>query len=922
MNLLTCDWETYYDRDYSLSKLTTEEYVRHANFEPIGISVKVNSDPAVWYSGDDFRGFLSQYDWENSAVLCHNTVFDGAIFGWHFGIKPRMWLDTLSMARPFYAVKVGLSLAALARHYDLGEKGTEVVDAYGIHKNEFSPTKLAAYGAYCVNDVELTYKLFHKMKSMFSTKELMVIDQTLRMYTEPVIELDKPTLHAHLADVVAKRDKFLKDTADADGMTVEEVRKALMSNPKFAAKLEALGVQPPMKISHRTGKPAYAFAKSDQDFLDLLEDSDEAVASLVAARLGVKSTIEETRTNRMLNIADRGPLPVLLQYYAAHTGRFGGGDKMNLQNLPRGTPDKPGKLRSALRAPKGKVFVACDSSQIEARTLAWLAGQTDLLDDFRLNRDPYSKFATQIYGIPVNKSMKVERFVGKTCILGLGYGMGKDKLARTLEIGQGGISVKVSASDAESYVKVYRDNNRKIVNLWYRASEALRHMVRGSSYEIGKLNLRCAGDNIYLPNGMRITYAGLNQNTHNDQYRYIGSKDGRHWTKLTAAKMMPNKAEADAILNSVKWTYIYGGKVIENCLAAGTKVLTNSGWKAIEAVTLSDKLWDGKEWVVHDGLINQGKQFTTVVDGVRMTPDHKVLTASGWVNASSCEGHSRADFRMPDGTEVHGEQQPPLRVGVPLRMWNVSAAGRNGRDEVRSEGRNPELRLYARSEEPDARHVEASSIRGMAEHGGSLHAAYAPSVEEVWGERDYSLLSVASQLRSVLDGHGAYLPAGAYARPDGQQRAVLSGELSLGYIPDADYEPAQQSAGGFARSLGSAEDQSEYVVLPLEERTVYDIRNAGPRTRFMVLGDNGPLIVHNCVQALARIIVAEQMVAIGQRYKVVLQVHDEIVIVVDEDEAEEARAFMEQVMRTPPDWGRDLPVDCESGVGHSYGEAK
>ena len=293
MDIITVDFETYYDKQFSLRKLTTEEYIRHEQFEVIGLSVKVNDDDTVWLSGahDALKKYLhANYDWESSAVLAHNTLFDGAILSWLFDIHPRVWLDTLCMARALHGVEVGGSLAFLAEKYNLGEKGTEVLDAVGKRRLDFTDQELSSYGDYCVNDTDLTFKLYKKFEKSFPVVELKTIDLTLRMFIDPVLELDLPKLKRHL-DVLKDQKEDLLEEA---GIAKDE----LMSNPKFALALETLGVTPPMKTSARTGKEAFAFAKSDEGFKALQEHEDPKVQALVAARIGLKSTLEETRTLR------------------------------------------------------------------------------------------------------------------------------------------------------------------------------------------------------------------------------------------------------------------------------------------------------------------------------------------------------------------------------------------------------------------------------------------------------------------------------------------------------------------------------------------------------------------------------------------------------------------------------------------------
>jgi hypothetical protein len=319
MSFITIDFETYYDKEFSLSKLTTEEYIRSPQFEVIGVGVKVLDGETEWASGthDEIAQFLSEFDWANSLVLAHNTMFDGAILSWRFGIVPKAYADTLSMARALHGLNVGGSLKKLVEMYQLGEKGTEVVNALGKHREDFSPEELSKYGDYCINDVELTYQLFKELMGQgFPKQELKLIDCTLRMFTDPVLELDLPALQAHLQDCVEAREKLLNE----GNITREEI----MSNKKFAERLKSLGVEPPMKLSPRTEKPTLAFAKTDEAFLALQDHENPDVQALVAARLGTKGTQEETRTQRFIDIAKRGTLPVPIKYYAAHTGRWGG----------------------------------------------------------------------------------------------------------------------------------------------------------------------------------------------------------------------------------------------------------------------------------------------------------------------------------------------------------------------------------------------------------------------------------------------------------------------------------------------------------------------------------------------------------------------------------------------------------------------
>lgn len=543
MDIITLDMETYYDKDYSLSKITTEEYVRDPRFQVIGVGVKVNDGDTAWITGTHgaIKQALASYDWANSAVLAHHMMFDGAIMSWRFGIRPKVLFDTLCMARAIHGVEKSASLKVLAENYGVGEKGTEVLDAKGKRRNDFTPEELSAYGRYCVNDVDLTYDIFNIMLSRgFPKSELKLIDLTLRMFTEPTLELDRERLEEHLSKTQMMKEDLLKSAGVED-------KADLMSNPKFAALLGKFGVPCPMKISPTTGNMTYALAKSDQGMKDLLEDDDPQVQALAAARLGVKSTLEETRTQRFIDIAGRGNLPVPVRYYAAHTGRWGGDDKINLQNLPSRGPNAKA-LKKCIIAPEGYSIVESDSSQIEARMLAWLAGQDDVVQTFASKGDVYKKMASAIYGVAESDVTKDQRFVGKTTVLGAGYGMGGEKFQLALK----NSGVDISKNEAAKIIGIYRETNDMISGMWKQAGIMLRYMVRGDAMPFGKdgvLGVDTHAPGIVLPNGLLIRYDELEEAEN--------EKGGIEYSYKTRMGR----------------TRIYGGKVVENVTQALARLI-------------------------------------------------------------------------------------------------------------------------------------------------------------------------------------------------------------------------------------------------------------------------------------------------------------------------------------------------------------
>jgi DNA polymerase I-like protein with 3'-5' exonuclease and polymerase domains len=527
MNTLTIDFETYYDQQFSLSKLTTEEYVRDDRFEVIGVSVSNNDEPAQWFSGnlEETKAWLKQFDWETSFALAHNALFDSAILSWVFDIKPMAWLDTLGMARATDGLEAGNSLAKLASRYSLGTKGSEVIDAKGLRRADFSKAQLAQYGEYCKNDVKLTYDLFQLLAQRFSRSELKLIDLTIRMFSEPTLRLDTPLLEQHLMQVKARKEKLL-DACISD-------KDTLMSNPKLAELLISLGVEPPMKESPANGKQTYAFAKSDEGFKALADHPDERVQAVVAARLGTKSTLEETRTERFINISKRGTMPVPLRYYAAHTGRWGGDDKLNLQNLPRKS-----LLKESIVAPTGFVLIDADSSQIEARTVAWLSGQNDLVDAFERKEDVYKIMASAIYGKEETQIDAGERFVGKTTILGAGYGMGSTKFGVQLRT----FGVEIPDAEATRIIDVYRSRYPQIPRLWKEANSSLEALRNKQTAQVGgqPQALTLTEHGFLLPSGLYLNYADLQQDGEG-QFSYA-SRRGR--IKIYGGKVVENLCQA------------------------------------------------------------------------------------------------------------------------------------------------------------------------------------------------------------------------------------------------------------------------------------------------------------------------------------------------------------------------------------------
>jgi DNA polymerase I-like protein with 3'-5' exonuclease and polymerase domains len=905
MNIVCLDFETYYDNKYSLSKITTEEYVRSDEFEAIGVAVQVGDSEPVWFSGTmaQTKTFLDSFDLHENLVIAHNAVFDMFILSHHFGIYPKGIVDTLSMARAIHGTEVGGSLKTLATHYQLGEKGTEVINALGKHRIDFSAEELARYGEYCRNDVTLTVGLFYRLAQDFPRSELLLIDKTIRMFTEPKLELDVAALRTNLKEVQYKKEDLLSK------MLI--TKDQLMSNPQLAEVLRSLGVEPPMKVSLANGKDTYAFSKTDEAFKALLEHENILVQHIVAARLGVKSTLEETRTQRFLEIATRGALPVPLKYYAAHTGRWGGEDKVNLHNLPRGAT-----LKRAIMAPAGYVLVDADSSQIEARTLAWLAEQNDLVDAFENGEDVYKIMASSIYAKDQKDITKAERFLGKTTILGCGYGMGADKFKAQLKIS----GVDTELDECKRIIEVYRDTYEWVPALWRQANRALEAMMSDLTAPLGRTGaLVVEGKKgIRLPNGLYLKYPNL-----------------RAWTKDGKSELVYDTKKGKTVIPNK----IYGGKLIENCISEGTDVLTDRGWVPIEKVEITDKVHDGVEFVSHGGTVFKSIQSCVTIDGVYMTPNHEVLTDDGWKAASQNPQPYRPDLRHISSVESRAQRREEAKLAVSMPMRGALHKSGSLCYQGNQAWRDSKLRVHNQAiniqSEYHTRHEQTPSVCSMEVNARPMPTTFTPSMGKLWWSGYSRMRSMATRFCKFLGGYGANLHAGLRFRPQGQQWPLFIGELQLGFPQEQSYEQAEyrtqsgrsspkqgnrNSAYNFVLSAGSWLAHRSTFSETKCKKSVYDIMNAGPRSRFVVMGDNGPFVVHNCCQALARIIIGEQLLNVAKKYRVVLTVHDAICALVPEEEKDTGREYIELCMRLRPQWALDLPLNCESGAAVRYGD--
>jgi DNA polymerase len=560
--LITLDFETYYDKEYGLKKYTTEEYIRSDKFEVIGVAVN-DGTTTYWNTGthDEIKTFLKGFDLEDSFALGHNMRFDAAILSWIFDIHPLGLFDTMSMGQILHGLTESVSLANLSTFYGIGVKGTEVGDALGKHRLDFTSNEMASYAKYCINDVELTRQLFYKMKNKFTAPEMRLIDLTIRMFTEPKLELNKGLLIRHLHEVKEAKEKLLA--------SVSVDKELLMSNPKFAELLIEQGVEPPTKISITTGKETYAFAKTDEGFKDLLDHEKPHVQALAAARIGNKSTLEETRTENFIQIANRGKLPVPLKYSGAVVShRWSGVDGINLQNLPRTS-----ELRRAICAPKGWKLVASDLSNIELRLAYWFAQSTAKIQQIKDGIDLYKQSASEITGTEYDKVDKDLRYIFKVVNLSGIYGVGANKMHSILK--QGG--VKKELNEVKNIVYAYRRANPELVEAWQDAGTMLESVRAGQVYRMGNGGIITSvpHEGMMKPNGMMLGLPNL---------RKLKTDTGESWAydKLMGRTIIPE--------------YIHPSKTFQRCIQSLARDII--GEQLIQVAKVYDVVM-----TVHDELV-------------------------------------------------------------------------------------------------------------------------------------------------------------------------------------------------------------------------------------------------------------------------------------------------------------------------------
>lgn len=568
MKLITLDFETYWDVNHTLSKMSPIEYVMHPETELISCAIKTGKRSSyVVFGEDEIARALADEPIEDSLVIAHNmSMFDSMIVAWRLKLKPRMWGCTLAMSRYFHGNTIGGRLATLVQHYGIGVKNNQVlIQTKGKHLKDFTPQERADMEVYNRDDTDQCYDLFLRMYPHMPRRELHIIDSNVRMLVEPKFHLNFPMLQEALRREQAKKRKTLislatqleVDNNGDDETTARRVREVLMSAEKFSVLLAQRGVPVPVKPSPSDPEKLIpALAKTDDEFMALLEDDDPVVAAAAAARLEQKSTLLETRLQAFIRTGKvtGGTLPIPARFYGAHTGRDSG-ELYNALNMPRIVWNKDGTpvpkltnaLRMSLEAPKGYVVIVADKSGIEMRLNHHLWKVRYSMDLWKQDpeADIYRTTAAKYYRVEESAVQGPQRQFGKVLQLACGFGIGATTFLRTAwTMGR----LRLEPAEAENGVQGWRRMHPEIADWdtggWARCHESLRYIAAGQEFQIdpwGLLHTSKIG--IHGPDGRIVRYPDLrttvNEKTGRTEWKY---GQGRHTR------------------------YVYGGKVDENVI--------------------------------------------------------------------------------------------------------------------------------------------------------------------------------------------------------------------------------------------------------------------------------------------------------------------------------------------------------------------
>jgi DNA polymerase len=950
--ILTVDFESYFDDEYHFRKdaadavgLSTIEYINDPRWGLTGLGVGASVN--YFWDPEHLETRLREIPIDEYTVVIQNSRFDITILQTKFGIVPKYIIDIKDL-HAHYDASASHKLKDMAKEFGLQAKG-ETQDFKGLHYASMTDEQRKALQEYCLNDVDLETKLFKILLPKLSNPafELRLQRHTLDMWLHRGFDFDrdladslKVQMYALTIEAVNKTglvdenygrlyNKYFwdgkkipkkfdgKSDAAVEIMIRKEAREAAATDLRgdtFVKLLQVQGEQVEWKAGKR-GNIA-ALAKTDDYAKSLMVHGNLIVRDLMTARQAVKSWPLHTKRITSMekqSAANGGILRTPLNYYGGHTGRWSGGEGINLQNLggKSATIDPLiGKIRGLLRTPAGFTLGIGDSAQIEARVLAWLAGQDDLTLAFADGKDVYSEFAAILFRTPVRKERKtdplivylilmIKRAFGKKSILGLGYGMGVDKFYQQCLQD----SSLRSAFDSGQYnrqfiqraVDTYRTRYAKIPAYWRSVETAFKQALRFPHLHptVGQIEFSCIGHEVQikLPSG-RILY-----------YRQCSVKNGGNISYLAGPKRES----------------LWGGSL---CLAGHTEVLTDSGFLFLQNIHPQDKVWDGSKWVPHSGLMYKGEQSVIGLNGIDLTREHKIMSNTGWVYAAKAQGLTWAKVWGPNSVREPGVEREELGMAGSLSVWERICHAWKRLNQKTWNTFMPSMFLAQKRKESNARHDPASCLLGLAFYVRQMRIAFTPGIEKLWRAWDTGMSAVERIIFMLLGGYEERLCSGASVRPYKQQRKLRTGKLPVGDLCTTGQQQTRESE--FSREYPSVVERNGHwsndTILQTPPRAsvapVFDLMNCGDNNCFTVKDGQGKLrLVHNCeniVQSVARDLLGFWILACEDAgLPVILSVHDEVVCQINKNNSKISLDKLEQILYSIPEWASGLPVAAE-----------
>ena len=959
-NYLICDFETRSTVD--IGSCGSYKYMEDKDFRPLLLAYAFGDEGEVklvdFTAGETWpEEFLSALHDPQVTKVAWNCAFEREVIHQALGYTdPEAWLDVMHIAAQ---CGLPMSLDAAGRAIGLSEEQAKMKEGKALIRffciprrptkadpdslwNEATdhPDKWQTFKDYCVRDVEserTIFKLLRRWMPNDEERRFFALDQRIN---DKGVRIDR-----RLAANAVQMDSRYKEE-----LTEQAVALTGMQNPKSVSQIKTW-------LRDQEGKEFPSLNKKViADVVSALQTDEAREFMAIRAELAKSSTAKYTA---MLHSACKDDhCKGCFQFYGANrTGRFAG-RLVQFQNMSKNySPDLDGMrqlvrdghytalkflydgvadplsqlVRTAILPEDGQKLLISDFSAIEARVTAWFADEEWRLKAFREGKDIYCESASQMFHVPVVKhGINGElRQKGKVAELALGYGGGVNALKAF-----GADKMGMPDEEMQETVDLWRESSPKIVALWRSLEKAaIRAVARRTSTisDIGNVLFDFEDGVLFmtLPSGRRIAYWGASYEEsvfHPDRksLTYMGvEQQTRKWARLET----------------------WGGKLVENCWAAGTPVLTDRGWAPIETVSQDDLVWDGTSWARTLGSECEHRADVLFeLDGLLVTGDHKILTTEGWVNAKDCDGLDRLQVQLPDRDRADGGtgRARATEVAGALRLRAREKHGHPGHPGAR-ESRTPDLLrlheegLYLRREY-DPRHDGTQRLRRLAFHDTALYRALTSGLEKLRRTWDHGLRPLEAQLREFLGGHGGLLRTGKGPRPDRQRSRILAGELPMGDTRHELPKQARRPKGNDLRengpTNGAGTDNRDRVHDPAVQagprlsvrqadrpaghpQPVYDVINCGPRHRYVVLGANGPILVHNCVQATARDCLREAMLALDEAgFDIRAHVHDEVIVT----EPLNGRSVneMSEIMGQEIKWAPGLPLRADGYEGKYY----